>query len=167
MSCQPLSVIYAKSIFKQTVLFQTIQFSSIWPINMTLSSATTPSQSGPGSDGNEGVLCISQSSSITGTSSSDCLESYLGHSGRGYPSAEKQSVNSTAPDDWARSWRWWTILDCEMPNLCDTLQVLITGFASMAWSTASESSFSPTQSCMIIKILAIESNFFHHLVTVP
>ena len=39
-----------------------------------------PRQSGPGSDGNEGVLRIPQGFSITGTSSSDCLVSYLGHS---------------------------------------------------------------------------------------
>ena len=31
-------------------------------------------------DGNEGVLCLPQSSSITGTSPSDCLVSYPGHS---------------------------------------------------------------------------------------
>ena len=36
-----------------------------------LSGATTPGQSGPGSNGNEGVLCIPQSSSIAGTSPSD------------------------------------------------------------------------------------------------
>ena len=48
----------------KTDLFKTIQFSistlfnSIWPINMTLSGATTPGQSWPGSNGNEGVLCI-------------------------------------------------------------------------------------------------------------
>ena len=36
-----------------------------------LSVATTPGQSGPGSNGNEGVLRIPQSSRITGTSSSD------------------------------------------------------------------------------------------------
>ena len=46
------------------VLFRTIQFSSIWPIDRTLSGATTPSQSGPGSDGNEGVLHIPQSLNI-------------------------------------------------------------------------------------------------------
>ena len=40
-----------------------------------LSGATTPGQSGPGSDGNEGVLRIPQSSSIAGTSPSDCLGS--------------------------------------------------------------------------------------------
>ena len=44
-----------------------------------LSGATTPGQSEPGSDGNEGVLRTSQSSSITGTSPSDCLVSYPGH----------------------------------------------------------------------------------------
>ena len=48
-----------------------------------LSSATTPGQSGPGSDGNEGVLRIPQSSSTAGTSPSDCLVSYPGHSLRG------------------------------------------------------------------------------------
>ena len=64
---------------------------------------TIPSQSGPGSDGNKGVLHIPQSSSITGTSPLDCLVSYSGHSmmGGSYPSAEKQSVYSTAPADWA------------------------------------------------------------------
>ena len=44
-------------------------FSSIQP----LSGATTPGLSGPGSDGNEEVLCTPQSSSITGTSPSDYL----------------------------------------------------------------------------------------------
>ena len=60
-------------------------------------------RSGPGSNGNEEVLRIPQISSITGTSPSDCLVSYLGHLlGEGsYPSAEKQSVNSTAKADWA------------------------------------------------------------------
>ena len=46
----------------KTVLYQAIQFSiskqfsSIWHIDRTLLVATTPSQSEPGSDGNEGVL---------------------------------------------------------------------------------------------------------------
>ena len=35
-----------------------MQFSSIWPIDRTLLGATTPGQSEPGSDGNEGVLRI-------------------------------------------------------------------------------------------------------------
>ena len=58
----------------KTVLFQTIQnrislqFSSIWPIDKTLSGATTLSQNGPGSDGNEGGLHIIP----------DCLVSYPG-----------------------------------------------------------------------------------------
>ena len=69
-----------------------------------LSGPTTPGKSGPGSDGNEGVLCIPPSSSITKTSPSDCFMSYPGHSfgGGSYPSAEKQSVYSTAPANWAR-----------------------------------------------------------------
>ena len=79
--------VYTQSNVK-TVIFQTIQFSisthfsSIWPI----SGATTPRHSRHGSDGNEGVLRIPQSSSITGTSPSDCLVSYLRHSlGGGIP----------------------------------------------------------------------------------
>ena len=57
-----------------------MQFSSIWPIDRTLSGATTLGQSGPGSDGNEGVLRILQSSCITGNSPLDGLLSYPGHS---------------------------------------------------------------------------------------
>ena len=65
----------------KTVPFQTVQFSistqfsSIWPIDRTLSGGATPGQSGPESNGNEGVYYIPQSSSIIGTSTSDCLVS--------------------------------------------------------------------------------------------
>ena len=45
-----------------------------------ISGATTPGQSGPGSNGNKGVPRILQSSSIAGTSPSDFLVSYPGHS---------------------------------------------------------------------------------------
>ena len=59
--------------------------SSIW----TLSGATTPDQSGHGSDGNEGVLRVPQISCITEASPPDCLVSYPGHSlGESYFSAE-------------------------------------------------------------------------------
>ena len=57
-----------------------MQFSSIWPIDRTLSSATTLGQSWPESDRNEGILHISQSSSITEDWPSDFLVSYTGHS---------------------------------------------------------------------------------------
>ena len=71
--------------------------SSIWPIDRTLSDATTPKQSGPASDGNKGVFRIPQSSSITKASPLDCLVSYPGRSfGKSYPSAEMQSVYSEA-----------------------------------------------------------------------
>ena len=77
------------------------QFSSIWSLDRTLSGATIPCQSGPGSDGNKGALHIRQSSSVTGTSPSDCLVSYLETRCLGsYPSAEKQSVYSTAAANW-------------------------------------------------------------------
>ena len=70
---------------------------------MALSGSTSPGQSGPGSNGNEEVIRIPQSPSITGTSPSDSFVSYPGHSMRGgsYPSEEVQSVYSTALADWA------------------------------------------------------------------
>ena len=92
----------------KTALFQVIQFSistyssSLWPLDSTLSGATTPNQSGPESDDNEGVPCIPQNSSIPGASPSDCSVSYLGHSlGESYPCTEMQLVYSTAQADWA------------------------------------------------------------------
>ena len=57
-----------------------MQFSSIWPIDRILSGATSLGQIGPGSDGNERLLRIPQSSRIIGTSLSDSLVSYPGHS---------------------------------------------------------------------------------------
>ena len=42
-----------------------MQFSSIQPVDGSLSGATIPGQSGPWSDVNEGVLRIPQSPSIT------------------------------------------------------------------------------------------------------
>ena len=62
----------------------------------------TPGQIGPGSDGNEGVPRIPQSSSITGASSSDSFVAYPEHSlGKFYPSAEMQSEYSADLTDWA------------------------------------------------------------------
>ena len=82
-----------------TVIFQTILFSI---------STQTMGQSGHGSNGNQGVLCIPESSSNTRTSPSDCFVSYPGHSlGRkgSYPSTEVQSVYSTAPAEWAKGYK--------------------------------------------------------------
>ena len=67
------SILY---IFEKNQFSISTQFSSIWPIETTLSGATTPDQSGPGSNGNEGVVHIPHSSSITRTSLSDCWLSY-------------------------------------------------------------------------------------------
>ena len=69
---------------------------------MTLSGATTLGQSGPGSNGNEGVLHIPQSSSNTGTSTLFSVISRTLVGGRGsYPPAEVQSVCSTVPTNLA------------------------------------------------------------------
>ena len=76
--------------------------SAISPIDRTLSGATTPGHSELWSDGNEGLFCILQISSVTGTSPSDCFVSNVGHSlEKSYPSAEMMSVYPTATADWA------------------------------------------------------------------
>ena len=73
--------------------------SSIRPKDRTLSGATTPGQSELGTQGNEGILHIPLSPSITVAPPSDCL-SYPGLSlGGAYLFAEMQSVYSTAPVD--------------------------------------------------------------------
>ena len=81
----------------------------------TLSGATTPGQTGPGSNGNEEVLCIPQRSSITEASPSDCLVSYPGHSsGGGLTPLQRYSRHILQPQptgqcihggNWA-NWLW-------------------------------------------------------------
>ena len=56
------------------------RWSSIWPIDNTLSGVTTLSQPGSGSDDSDWVFSIPQRSSNTRTSPSDCLVSYPLHS---------------------------------------------------------------------------------------
>ena len=79
-----------------------MQFSSNGPTDRALSGATTLGQSGPGSDGNEEVLNILQTSSITGTLPSDCLMSYPGHSWGGLtPQQRFDQCILQAPANWA------------------------------------------------------------------
>ena len=74
------------------------QFSSIWLMDRTLSIASTPGLSGPGSNCSKGVLHIPENPSISGASPSDCFVSYPSHTlGNTYPSAERHSVYSAAP----------------------------------------------------------------------
>ena len=47
--------------------------------NSSISSATTPDQSGPGNDANEEIPRIPQNSIITGASPLDYLKSYSRH----------------------------------------------------------------------------------------
>ena len=119
----------------QTVLFLTIEFSinhwfalslnvsSISSTDRTLSGATSWNHSGSGSNDNEGVLCIPQSSSITGSSPSDCFVSNLGHSLEGsYPSANcSQCILQSQLTRLARLWVSWvwhkTASDGEAPVL--------------------------------------------------
>ena len=77
--------------------------SSIWPIDWTLSAAITQGQSGPGSNGNE--RAISHPPKLQDWSLSIRLFSAISRTlvrrWWSYPSAEMQSVYSTAPADWS------------------------------------------------------------------
>ena len=103
--------------------------SSIYPIDRALSGANIPGENEP-DNGNEGVFRIPQSSSITGTSASDYLVSYTGHSlvgvysaapadlatgyslGKSLPSAEMPAMYSAASADLTR-FSIWTLKDTE------------------------------------------------------
>ena len=91
---------------------------SIWPIDMILSGAAALGQSGLESNGNEGVLCVLQSTSITGASLADSFVPYPGHSlGRGsYPSAELQSEYSSALTGWADKVLCYFLKNCSWLN---------------------------------------------------
>ena len=57
-----------------------------------------------------------------------------------------------------RSWRWYTTLDWEMLSLLNAFWRLLTGFASLAWSTALESTILGWP-CLIIGVLATRAKF--------
>ena len=117
LKCKYNLIVKNISISNYSVLRKTTPFGISMPLVLfnpyrALSSANTPDESGPRSDGNEGVLRIPLSSRITGTLPSDCLVSHAGHSlGVGsYPTAEKQSMYRTAPADKALfvlDWYTW------------------------------------------------------------
>ena len=118
-----LSLAWLRNLNVKTVLSQTIQFSistqfsSIRPIDRTLSGATILGQSEPGSNGNEGLLRIRQRPSISGISPSDCVMSYPGHSLKGsYPSTVKQSVYSITPKPTGQYLEKWKILKRQHHN---------------------------------------------------
>ena len=74
---------------------------------MTLTGTTNPGQSGHGSNGNEGVLHILQSSRAS-ASTSDCLVPYPGYSfvgGAPYTFAEIQLAYSKTP--YICHWALW------------------------------------------------------------
>ena len=65
MQCSISIQLNVKTVLFQTIQFSVItQFSSIWPIDRTLSGATTLSESEPGSDSNKGVLYIPQAPAL-------------------------------------------------------------------------------------------------------
>ena len=80
-----------------------LNIEQLYLTHMTLLGDTTMDQSELGSNGNEGVLFIPQSSSATRASPTDCLVSYSMHSlGESYLIAEMQSVYSAVTADWAK-----------------------------------------------------------------
>ena len=94
---------------EQTVLLQTIQFSINtqfeWQTVLFDPGAIFPGQSGPESDGNEGVLHIPQSASDIEAPSLDCLVSYPEHLlGESYPFCRDAVGVFYGPANWAILW---------------------------------------------------------------
>ena len=117
--------------------------SSIWPIDRTLSSATTPGQSRPRGNCHKKLLHILHSSN-TGGLPSDCLVSYLRYL---YPSAEIQMVYSQTLANWP--------VGCEIPGSLVTIWILLTGFISMILIHG----FRPTWPYPIADVLATREKF--------
>ena len=69
-------------------------------MDRALSGATTPGQSGPGSDGSKGVPRIPQSPSTAETSPSDCLVSYPEHSLSGVLALCREAVSVFYSPSW-------------------------------------------------------------------
>ena len=135
--------------------------SSIWCIERTLSGTTTQGQSGPRSNGNEGVVLVPQSSSITGASPSDCSMLYHEHSsvvvviGGSYPSAEMQMQSEFFNFSRLSSWFMCTVYLRE--EFQKRLFLNIWNFCwystqNSAWSLA----FSKVNFCGVPKILIPE-----------
>ena len=72
-------------------------------------NAISPDQSEPGIDGNERVLHITQSSSVTGTSPSNCFVSYSGHP---LSSAEKFVYSTSLLQPTRQPWDGGTEIAC-------------------------------------------------------
>ena len=105
------------------------QFSSIWPIDRTLSGGLILGQSGPGNYVNEGAFWIPQISSIIGASPWDYLVLNVGHFlGESYFTAEMLSVYSATPADWAVYKKGHSIFEVAVLHLklilCHILNVL-------------------------------------------
>ena len=104
-----------------------------------LSGAITPVQSGPGSDGNEGVPRIPQNSSITGILPSDCLVSYPGYSlgdltalqrsNWCIPPSQLNGHKDNKVSNTRRTWFYW--IKPQVPHLNSFADLLILKYIHM------------------------------------
>ena len=98
---------------------------SIWHIDKTLSGATTPGQSGSGSDSNGEVFHIPQSSSITEASPSDCLVSYPGYTlGGGLTPLQRCSRRILQPKLAGRRLDFIKVIDGKFSQVSRSLSIL-------------------------------------------
>ena len=60
-------------------------------------------------------------------------------------------------------WTWWSLLNCVMLSLPDTLQMLLTEFSSMAWSMSPEYTVLDLPNLSYLsRLLETEKNFLNH-----
>ena len=93
-----------------------------------------------GSDGNETVFCIPQSSSITGPSPSDCLVSSPEHSfWESYLSAEMESVYRKQETQWKWVWLLYgeSIDEFYSPSRLGQMQFRVIWWTSLKWGCLS------------------------------
>ena len=102
---------------------------SIWPIDIILSGTTTPGQTGPWNNGNEGVLHILQIFKA-GASPSDSLMPYPEHSGGAL-------LRAILNKSWRQHPTKQQLYD-HLPPITKTIQVRRTRHAGYCWRSKDE-----------------------------
>ena len=136
-------------------------FCSIWPIDRILSGASTPGESGPGGNGNEGVLHIPQISK-NGASLSDGLMSYNQDTHwreRVLPHQQKCNLKMLLSFNWNH-------FEMRLLNLRSNFYLLRTfcpHFGSFFCVVSSFTTFRPNFTCGLLQVIFLSDVAVNHL----